>query len=125
MTTPCTVLIVDDAPANVALLEHLLRVNGYEVRSAADAEDALSSIAQSKPRLILTDIQLPGVSGLELARRLKSNASTADIRIIAVSAFAMATDERRALEAGCDGFIAKPIDTRKFPSLVAAIVDRN
>ncbi len=125
MIAPCTVLVVDDMPANVALLEHLLKVNGYEVRSAVDAEAALASIAQCKPRLILTDIQLPGASGLELAKRLKSNASTADIRIIAVSAFAMVADERLALEAGCDGYIAKPIDTRKFPSLVAAIIDRD
>ena len=125
MTAPCTVLVVDDAPANVALLEHLLTVIGYEVRTAVDAEDALASIALNKPRLLMTDIQLPGMSGLELAQHLKSDASTADICIIAVSAFAMAADERRAFEAGCDGFIAKPINTRKFPILVAAIVDRD
>jgi len=124
MTAPRTILIVDDNEANVVLLEYLLTANGYEVRSTADAEGALVSIAQHKPTLILTDIQLPGASGLELTTRLKSDASTADIRIIAISAFAMPADEQRALEAGCDGYVAKPINTRTFPSLVAEIIDQ-
>lgn len=124
MTTPQTILIVDDNEANVALLEYLLTANGYEVRSTASAEGALVSIAQHKPALILTDIQLPGASGLELMARLKSDALTADIRIIAISAFAMPADEQLALEAGCDGYVAKPINTRTFPSLVAEIIDQ-
>ena len=117
-----SVLIVDDNEANVVLLEYLLTLVGYEVRCSADAELALESIAQSKPELVLTDIQLPGASGLELTRRLKSDAATADIRVIAISAFAMAADEQQAMAAGCDGFLAKPINTRTFPSLLAAFM---
>lgn len=124
MTASRTVLIVDDNEANVALLEYLLDASGYQVRSTVDAEAALVSIAQHKPELVLTDIQLPGASGLELTQRLKSDPSTADIRIIAISAFAMPSDEQRALAAGCDAYVAKPIDTRTFPSLVAEIIDQ-
>jgi two-component system cell cycle response regulator DivK len=124
MTSPKPVLVIDDNASNVVLLEYLLTANGYEVRCATDAESALALIAQHKPRLILTDIQLPGASGLELTQRLKSNPSTADIRIIAISAFAMPADEQRALDAGCDGYIAKPIDTRTFPDFVAEHIDQ-
>jgi len=124
MTVARSVLIIDDNEANVVLLEFLLTTNGYEVRTTVDAEAALVSIAQHRPELILTDIQLPGASGLELAQRLKSDASTAGIRIIAISAFAMPADEQRAIAAGCDGYVAKPIDTRAFPALVAGIIGR-
>jgi CheY-like chemotaxis protein len=122
MTAARTILIVDDNEANVALLEYLLKSCGYEVRSSVDAEAALVSIARHRPGLVLTDIQLPGASGLELTRRLKSDPATAGIRIVAISAFAMAADEQRALAAGCDGYVAKPIDTRTFPALVAEII---
>ncbi len=118
MTSLRTILIVDDNEANVALFQHLLAISGYEVRSAVDAESALRLIAQDKPMLVLTDIQLPGQSGLQMAKRLRSDASTADICIIAVSAYAMTADEQWALDAGCDGYISKPIDTRTFSSLV-------
>jgi two-component system cell cycle response regulator DivK len=122
MTAGRSVLIIDDNEANVVLLEYLLTTSGYDVRSTVDAEAALVSIAEHRPELILTDIQLPGVSGLELAQRLKADASTADIRIIAISAFAMPADEQRALAAGCDFYVAKPIDTRAFPAIVAGIM---
>jgi CheY-like chemotaxis protein len=124
MTLPPSILVVDDNEANVALLDYLLTACGYEVRSALDAEDALVSIAQHRPALVLTDIQLPGASGLELTRRLKADPATAGIRVIAVSAFAMPADEERALAAGCDGYVAKPIDTRTLPSIVAEVIDR-
>jgi len=122
MTLARTVLVIDDNESNVVLLEHLLAVNGYEVGCAGSAEDALASIARHKPRLVLTDIQLPGASGLDLTRRLKADPSTADIRIVAVSAFAMPADEQRAREAGCDGYLTKPIDTRSFADFVAGLI---
>ena len=124
MTARHTILVVDDNEANIVLLDFLLTEHGYEVSTAVDAEAALAAIALRQPTLVLTDIQLPGASGLELTRRLKSDPATSGIRIIAVSAFAMPADEQRALAAGCDGYIAKPVDTRTLPALVAAIIDR-
>jgi CheY-like chemotaxis protein len=113
-----TVLVVDDNPANMKLVSVLLKAEGYEVRTAKDALQALGVLEECEPRLILMDIQLPGMDGLELTRRLKSNPRTAHIRIIGLSAYAMKGDEERILAAGCDGYIAKPIDTRTLPDLV-------
>jgi CheY-like chemotaxis protein len=124
MNASQSILIVDDNASNVALLEHLLKLEGYDIRVAFDAEAALQSISERPPTLVVTDIQLPGMSGLDLARRLKSKAGTSVIRILAVTAFAMAADEARALEAGCDGYVAKPIDTRHFSGVVASLLNR-
>jgi CheY-like chemotaxis protein len=125
MNAPCSVLVVDDNASNVALLEHLLKFAGYEVRVAGDAEEALQSISERVPKLVVTDVQLPGMSGLDLARRLKSHADTAGIRILAVTAFAMPADQTRARDAGCDGYVAKPIDTRRFSEVVAALLEQS
>lgn len=114
-----SILVVDDRPTNLSLLDFLLRAHGYEVRTAVDAKSVLVAIAEKKPQLILMDLQLPVVDGLELTRRIKADPATADICIIAVTAYAMSGDEQRALEAGCDGYVAKPIDTRTLPALVA------
>jgi CheY-like chemotaxis protein len=119
MTTAVPILIVDDNPTNIKLLEFILQARGYEVRVAGSAEEALTSIADRKPRLILMDIQLPGVDGLTLTRHLKADPATKDISIIAATAYAMKGDEERALAAGCDGYLTKPIDTRKLPSDIA------
>lgn len=125
MNASPSILVIDDNASNVALLEHLLKHEGYDVRVAYDAETALQSIAQQAPALVVTDIQLPGMSGLDLARHLKSQADTASIPILAVTAFAMAADEARVREAGCDGYVAKPIDTRRFSTVVARLLDRS
>ncbi|MGI8632580.1 MAG: response regulator [Solirubrobacterales bacterium] len=114
------VLVVDDHPTNLKLVQTLLEAEGYDVRTAADAEQARSALAEFQPRMILMDIQLPGVDGLELTRELKSQDRHRDIRVIAVSSYAMAADEQRALAAGCDGFIAKPINTRSLPGTLRA-----
>jgi len=116
------VLIVDDNPTNLKLVTYLVKSNGYDVDTAADAETALTVIAASRPDLILMDLQLPGIDGLELTRRLKADAKTADIKIIAVTAYAMKGDQEKALAAGCDGYVTKPIDTRALPALIAAQV---
>ena len=117
------ILVVDDSPANMKLLCYLLENQGYEVRRAADADEALSVLASFHPRLILLDIQLPGIDGLELARRLKADPAYGDVLIVAVTASAMKGDEEKAIEAGCDGYITKPIDTRALPRLVASYLD--
>jgi two-component system cell cycle response regulator DivK len=124
MMPAADILVVDDQPSNLALLQHLLALCGHQVRTAPDAASALALVAQRKPQLILLDLQLPQTDGFALARQLKSAPETADIRIIAVTAYAMAGDRDRALAAGCDDYVAKPIDTRALPGLVARHLGR-
>ena len=116
------ILIVDDNPGNLKLVSYLLTNRGYEIRTALDAPQVLELLGSFHPRLILMDIQLPGMDGLELTRVLKSRAATRDILIVAVTAFAMKGDDQKALDAGCDGYITKPIDTRKLPEQVAELL---
>ena len=113
------ILVVDDNPANLRLLRLLLAAESYEVRTADGAEEAITILEDFRPRLILMDLQMPGMNGFELARRLKGDAATRDIVIVALTAYAMKGDEERAREAGCDGYVSKPIDTRTLPALVA------
>lgn len=113
------ILIVDDNPVNLKLARVTLAVEGYDVRTAADAEEALALLAAFHPRLILMDLQLPGMDGLTLTRRLKDDDATRGIVVLALTAYAMKGDEQKALDAGCDGYITKPIDTRRLPALVA------
>ena len=112
------ILIVDDNHSNVKLARLLLERAGYEVRVAYDSAEALDSLRSFSPRLILMDIQLPGVDGLTLTRQLKDNGIARDSIIVAVTAYAMRGDEERAKAAGCDGYISKPIDTRTFASQI-------
>ncbi len=114
------VLVVDDNPTNLKLIAYLLQAKGYDVRTATDAESALEVVADARPALILMDLQLPGMDGLELTRQLKAAPETRDIVVIAVTAYAMKGDEERARAAGCDGYIPKPVDTRALPRIVAA-----
>ena len=113
------VLIVDDNPTNLKLVAYLVKANGYEVDTAPDADGAVAAITANRPRVILMDLQLPGVDGLELTRRLKADPATRDITIIAVTAYAMKGDQEKAFEAGCDDYVTKPIDTRALPELIA------
>lgn len=113
------ILIVDDNQMNLKLVRVVLSGEGYEVRTAADAEEALGVLEQWHPSLILMDIQLPGMDGLQLTRRLKAAAATREILIVAITAYAMKGDEQKALAAGCDGYLTKPIDTRILPDVVA------
>jgi CheY-like chemotaxis protein len=116
------VLIVDDNPQNLKLARIILAGEGYEVRTATDAEDALRVLEEFSPRLILMDIQLPGMDGLELTRRLKADERRRSIVVVALTAYAMKGDEERAMSAGCDGYIAKPIDTERLPRMVADVL---
>jgi len=108
------ILIVDDSPLNLKLIDLLLTHEGYETRTAASAEEALEALAACHPCLVLADIQLPGMDGLELARRIKRDERTRGIPVVALTAFAGPNDEQKALEAGCDAYITMPIDTRTF-----------
>jgi CheY-like chemotaxis protein len=113
------VLIVDDNALNLKLVAYLVRSQGHDVDTAGDADTALAAIRAHKPAVILMDLQLPGLDGLELTRRIKNDAATRDIAIIAVTAYAMKGDRERALEAGCDDYVSKPIDTRALPATIA------
>ncbi|HUB33075.1 MAG TPA: response regulator [Bryobacteraceae bacterium] len=112
--TDQSILIVDDTPVNLKLTRLLLEREGFEVRTAASAEEALEVLESFRPRLVLADIQLPGIDGLEMTRRIKADPRHRDVLVVALTAYAMKGDEERAREAGCDGYITKPIDTRRF-----------
>jgi two-component system, cell cycle response regulator DivK len=118
------ILIVDDNPLNLKLIRVLLGAEGYNVRTCGDAEEALATLQGFRPALILMDIQLPGIDGLELTRRLKADPATRDIMIVALTAYAMKGDEEKARAAGCDGYLTKPIDTAVFSNVLAGYVCR-
>jgi CheY-like chemotaxis protein len=112
--TAAHLLVVDDNEVNLELARFVLAAEGFEVATAIDAKQALERIAQRAPTLILMDIQLPGMDGLTLTRRLKADPATRPIVVVAFTAYAMAGDEARMLAAGCDGYISKPIELASF-----------
>jgi CheY-like chemotaxis protein len=116
------ILIVDDNATNLKLVSCVLENAGFTVAEAADAEHAQTVLARDVPDLILMDIALPGMSGLALTRVLKSDARFKHVPIVAFTAFAMKGDDAKALEAGCDGYITKPFDTRKLADQVLAFL---
>lgn len=118
------ILIVDDTPVNLKLTRILLVNEGYKVLTAGSAEEALELLRGFHPYLVLADVQLPGIDGLELTRRIKQDEATRDITVIALTAFAMKGDEQRAIEAGCDGYITKPIDTRALGARIRDFMSR-
>jgi CheY-like chemotaxis protein len=120
VTNRAYILVVDDNSTNLKLASDLLECSGFRISRAMDAEQALESIRQTLPDLILVDIGLPGMDGLTLTRKLKIENATKHIPIVALTAFAMKGDEQKAFSAGCDGYISKPIDTRRLPAQVAA-----
>lgn len=116
------ILIVDDNPQNLKLARVLLRSEGYRVETAVDAEEALRVLQTFAPRLVLMDLQLPGMDGLELTRRLKADPSRRHILVVALTAYAMKGDEERARAAGCDDYVAKPIDTQGLVARVERLL---
>jgi two-component system cell cycle response regulator DivK len=119
-----SILIVDDTPVNLKLTRILLLNEGYKVLTAPTAEEALELLRSCHPHLVLADIQLPGIDGLELTRRIKQDGGTRDITVVALTAFAMKGDEQKAIEAGCDGYITKPIDTRSLGARIRGYLDQ-
>ena len=114
------VLIVEDNPANMTLAIFLLQSAGHTVLTATDAEAGLTLARDKQPDLILMDIQLPGMDGLEATALLKRDAATRAIPVIALTALAMKGDEERIRAAGCDGYIAKPLAYRDFLAVISA-----
>lgn len=118
------VLVVEDNATGAKLVEYLLKAHGYKVTVANDAAEALAAIREQHPDVILMDIQLPGVDGLAIVRQLRADVATRGLLIIAVTAYAMKGDKEKALAAGCDGYITKPIDTRTLPAAIARLLER-
>lgn len=119
------ILLVEDNAANLALSVFLLRSAGHAVVSTPSAEAVLTLARQEAPQLILMDIQLPGMDGLEATALLKQDGTTRSIPVIALTALAMKGDEERIRAAGCDGYIAKPIRYKEFLATVAAQLARH
>jgi CheY-like chemotaxis protein len=113
------ILVVDDNMQNLKLARVILAAEGYEVKAAIDAEEALRILESFRPRLILMDLQLPRMDGLELTRQLKADPTRRGIIIIALTAYAMKGDDEKAFAAGCDGYLSKPIDINTLPRVVA------
>jgi two-component system, cell cycle response regulator DivK len=114
-----TILVVEDNATNMKLSTFLLESAGYTVVAATSAETGLTLAREGHPDLILMDIQLPGMDGLEATAQLKRDDSTREIPVIALTALAMKGDEERILAAGCDGYIAKPMRYKEFLATVA------
>lgn len=116
------ILVVEDNPMNMELVCEVLEAHGYEVWQATSAAEALERLKRVKPDLILMDIQLPGLDGLALTKRLKQEPATRDILVVALTAHAMKGDRDRILEAGCCGYLPKPIDIKQLTSQVARLL---
>jgi DNA-binding response OmpR family regulator len=119
-----SILIVEDNEMNVKLVRVLLASEGYDLRSASNADQALNILAKFKPVLILMDIQLPGKSGLELTRELRTNPKLNSVAIVALTGYGRKDVEQSCLNAGCDGYIVKPIDTSTFPGTVRSFIEK-
>ena len=117
------VLIVEDHPINLKLASEVLLASDYEVVVAADAEQAQHLLTTLVPDLILMDIALPGMDGLSLTRIIKADARLRRIPVVALTAYAMRGDELKACDAGCDGYITKPINTRHLVEQVSMLID--
>lgn len=112
--TDKTVLVIEDDHMNMKLVRTLLSMGGVRVLEADNAETGISLAREHRPNLILMDLQLPGMDGLCATRMIRGDAATADLPVVALTAFAMHGDNEKALEAGCNGYLTKPIDTRSF-----------
>ncbi|MBP7865830.1 MAG: response regulator [Acidobacteria bacterium] len=118
------ILVVEDNPQNRLLVADLLRWHGYEVLEARDGEEGIRLAREHLPNLILMDIQMPLLSGLEAARTLRSDPLTAHIKIVAVTSMAMKGDREKIVEVGLDDYIPKPVDTRRLPVLIREVLER-
>lgn len=117
-----TILVIDDNPVNLKLAAEVLLADGHVVIRAEDAEQALSLLEVHMPDLVLTDIALPRMDGLQLTRKLKADPRYRHLPVVALTASAMKGDEARVLDAGCDAYIAKPIDTRTLSAQITRLL---
>ena len=124
MTAAPRILVVEDNPMNLELVRDILTAEGYEVLEAADGATGVAIATLERPALILMDLQLPRLDGLEATRLIRADPQLADIPIVAVTAHAMKGDDEKARAAGCDGFVTKPIQVREFTATVASFLKR-
>ncbi|HEY2655289.1 MAG TPA: response regulator [Solirubrobacteraceae bacterium] len=122
MTGGKVILIVEDNARNLKLARDVLNHVGYRTLEAENAEDGLALARAERPDLVLMDVQLPGMDGLEALARLRTDPLTADIPVVALTAFAMREDRDRLLAVGFDAYLEKPIDVREFPRQVEAVL---
>ena len=120
--TPRRILVVEDNPLNLKLVRDVLQFAGYDVIEAQSGEEGLRVAQQDPPDLVLMDLQLPGIDGIETLRRLREGSLGRDVPVVAVTAFAMAEDRERASQAGFDGFVEKPISVRELPGQIEAFL---
>ena len=118
-----TVLVVEDNKLNMKLIVALLTIGNYRILKAEDAEIGIQMIKKHRPDLILMDIQLPGMDGLSATRTIKKDEDLKDIPVVALTSYAMAGDKEKVMEAGCDGYIPKPIETRTFLAKLSQFLD--
>ena len=116
------ILIVEDNPQNMKVMIMALRPHGYTLQQAIDGEEALEVAVRDKPDLIIMDIRLPKIDGLEVTRRLRQMPDFCNTPIIAITAYAMKGDEERFVDAGCNAYLPKPINTRQLPKVVAGML---
>ena len=116
------ILIVEDNPQNMRLIEMALSAESYTLLEATNGEEALEVAKKERPDLIIMDIQLPKMSGLEVTRKLREIPEFSRTPIIAVTAYAMKGDEKKALDAGCNAYLSKPISARDLPNLIAKML---
>jgi two-component system cell cycle response regulator DivK len=124
MSPPALVLIVEDNPRNLKLVRDLLDYAGYRTLGVSNAEDGIELARSRRPDLVLMDVQLPGMDGVEALARLRADPDAGEIPIVALTAFAMKDDRERFLAAGFDAYIEKPLNVREFPGQVSAILGR-
>jgi CheY-like chemotaxis protein len=120
-----TILVVEDNELNMKLVKGLIKIGKYRMLEAIDGESGIQLAREQRPDLVLMDIQLPGMDGLSATKIIKEDPSLKDIPVVALTSYAMQGDEEKALEAGCSGYIAKPIDTRKFLETISQYLKDN
>lgn len=116
------ILIIEDNERNLKLVRDVLQFNGFRTAEARTAEDGLVLANSCPPDLVLLDLQLPGIDGMEAFRQLRESPPTANIPVVAITAFAMKNDRERVLRAGFDGYLEKPISVRELPGQVRAFL---
>ncbi len=119
------VMVVEDNEKNRKLMRVVLKAKGYNVIEAASGEDALNILRNQKPDIILMDIQLPGIDGITLIKQIKGTSVLKDTPIIAVTAYAMKGDEEKIMEAGCDAYVSKPINTQELPLIIEKYIKKH
>ncbi len=119
---PKKILIVEDDPKNMKVMLMVIRPHGYTLLEATDGEEGLEMAKRELPDLILMDIQLPKMDGLEVTRKLRETPAFSHIPIIGVTAYAMKEDKEKIIESGCDAYLSKPINTRELPRIIAEML---